>query len=209
VRRYGARRDCKQLERKTRTRPITSQELAEIGRNTGQPQHAGVPIEKIHQLVRRYPLLLNEIEHHARVQLAATGTHWQPVERGEAHRRRDRNPVSHCARRAAIAEMRDDDAAIGDFGRSMRQYRGNVFVGKPVKAVAPYALLIKRIGQRKCLINLRRSAVESGIEARDLRQFGLKVSAILIGARLYGSCKGATNASSSASNSGVTRAGRE
>ena len=70
--------------------------------------------------------------------------------------------------------MRHDNAAIGDFGRVLRQYRGDVLVGKAMKAVAPNALLIIRVGQREGLLDLRRSAVKGGIEVRYLRQFGLE-----------------------------------
>ena len=43
-----------------------------------------------------------------------------------------------------------------------------------MKAVAPNALLIIRVGQREGLLDLRRSAVKGGIEARYLRQFGIE-----------------------------------
>jgi hypothetical protein len=73
-----------------------------------------------------------------------------------------------------MRKMRDDNAAIGDFGRPLRQYRSNVFVGETVKAVAPDAFLIERIGQGEGLLDLRRGAVKGGIEACHLRQFGIE-----------------------------------
>ena len=73
--------------------------------------------------------------------------------------------------------MRDDDPAVGDLGRALRQHRGDVFVGQPVKPVAPDALLVQRIGQRKSLRHLGRGAVKRGVEARDLRQFRVQSSA--------------------------------
>src|SRR4029077_9166173 len=82
--------------------------------------------------------------------------------------------VPQSASRAAIAEMRYDNAAIGDFGRALRQYRGDVFVGKTMKAVTPDTFLIERIGQSEGLLDLRRSAVKGGIEACHLRQFGIE-----------------------------------
>ena len=165
---------AKHRDRKASTRTVAGQEFPEIRRNTRKPQHAGASVEEVYQLVRRHPLLLKEIQHHARVQLAATGTHRQPVERGEPHCRGNRNPVPHCASRAAIAEMRHDDATLGNFRRPLGQYRRDVFVGQAVKTIAPYALLKKRIGQSKCLIDLRRGAVKCGIEARHLRQFRIE-----------------------------------
>jgi hypothetical protein len=104
-----------------------------------------------------------------------------------------------------------DYAAIGDFRRLLRQYRGDVFVGQAMKTVAPYAFLVKRVRQRKSLIDLWCGPVESGVEARHLRQTGIKIHCHFDGARLYGSCNGAsgTSVSNSASNSGVMRAARE
>jgi hypothetical protein len=43
-----------------------------------------------------------------------------------------------------------------------------------MKAVAPNAFLVKRVGEREGLLDLRRGAVKSGIEACHLRQFGIE-----------------------------------
>ena len=161
---------AKHLDRKARARLVAGQKLAEIRRNPGEPEHAGAAVEEVDQRVRRHPLLLDQVQHHTGIELAAAGAHRQPVERGEPHRRCDRDPASHRASRAAIAEMRYDHPAVGDLGRALRQHRGDVFVGKAVKAVAPYPLLVERVGQRKGLLDLRRGAVEGGVEARHLRQ---------------------------------------
>jgi hypothetical protein len=77
--------------------------------------------------------------------------------------------------------MRYDDTAIGNFGRALRQHRGNVLVGEPMKAVAPDTFFIERIGQGEGLLNLRRSAVKGGIEACYLRQFGIEAHRQLYG----------------------------
>jgi hypothetical protein len=114
------------------------------------------------------------MQHDAGIELAAACAHRQAVERGEPHRRCDRNPVPHCASRAAIAQMRHDNAAIGDFGRVLRQYRCDVFVRQAVEAVASYAFLVKRVGERKGLLDVWRSAVKSSVEARHLRQAGVE-----------------------------------
>src|SRR5947209_7078614 len=103
------------------------------------------------------------MQHYAGIELAATGPHWQPIERGKPHRRCDRNPVPQRASRAAVTEMCHDYPATSDFGRTFRQNRGDVFIRKAVKAVAPDALLIERVGQRKGLLDLGSGAVEGGI----------------------------------------------
>src|SRR5712671_77536 len=88
---------AKHLDSKARSGALTGQELAEIGRNTRKAKHAGAAIQEVHQLFRRHPLLLNEVEHDAGIEFAAAGAHRQPVERGEPHRRCDRGPFPHCA----------------------------------------------------------------------------------------------------------------
>src|SRR5262249_4482620 len=103
------------------------------------------------------------MQHNTGIELAATRTHWQPVERSTPHRRRDRNPVPHRTSRAAIAEMRHNNTAIGDFGGTPRKNRGDVFVGEAVKAVAPDTLFVKGVGQRKGLLDLGCSAMKSRV----------------------------------------------
>src|SRR5262245_66320336 len=103
------------------------------------------------------------MQNDAGIELTAAGAHRQAVERREPHRCRDRNPVAHCAGRAAVAEMRHDYAAVGDFGSSLRQYRSDVFVGKTVKAVEPYALSIERVRQCERPLGLRSVAAKGGI----------------------------------------------
>jgi hypothetical protein len=55
------------------------------------------------------------------IELAAVGSHRQPVERGEAHCRCDRGTLAQRTGRAAVAEMGDDDAAVGDISCVLRQ----------------------------------------------------------------------------------------
>jgi hypothetical protein len=86
-------------------------------------------------------------------------------------------PNTHC-------QMRHDYPAIGDFGRTLRQYRGDVFVGKAMKAVAAYPLLIQRVRQWECLLDLGCSAVKCGIETRYLRQFGIEAQCHLDGSKI-------------------------
>ena len=70
------------------------------------------------------------MQYDAGIEFAAAGTrtHRQSVKGGKSHRRRDRNTCWQRAGRAAIAEMRDDDAAFGNLRRTLWQDRGDVFV---------------------------------------------------------------------------------
>src|SRR6202022_1156150 len=66
----GGRRGSKYLDDKARTRIVASQEPAEIGGNTGGAEHPLSAVEKIHQRFRRHPLLLNQVQHHAGIEVA-------------------------------------------------------------------------------------------------------------------------------------------
>jgi hypothetical protein len=57
----------------------------------------------------------------------------------------------------------------------LRQDRSDEFVGKTVKAVAPNALLKKRVGHGESLLDPGCGAVKGGVEARHLGQFGIEL----------------------------------
>ena len=68
--------------------------------------------------------------------------------------------------------MRDDDPALGDFGRNVRQGLRDVFIGKTVKSVTPDALLVQPAGYGVVVRDLVVVAVKGRVEAGDLRQRG-------------------------------------
>ena len=80
-----------------------------------------------------------------------------------------------------------------------------------MKAVAPNAFLLERVGEREGLLDLRRGAVKSGIEACHLRQSRIEAHRHLDGREVVRLMQWSQRdrASNSAINSGVTRAGRE
>src|SRR5207237_5766611 len=49
--------------------------------------------------------LVDQIEDDAGIEIAATGSHWQTVGRGESHRARHALPVGHRAHARPVAEM--------------------------------------------------------------------------------------------------------
>src|SRR5215472_1506653 len=112
----------KHLERKSRPQLRAGQQLAKIRGNTREPQHAGTSVEQIDQRVARHPLLLDQMQHDTGIERAAAGAHRQAVEGGKTHRRGHRNARLEGAGGAAIAEMRDDNPAVGDFRRLLREY---------------------------------------------------------------------------------------
>ena len=68
--------------------------------------------------------------------------------------------------------MGDDDAAVGDFGRDLAQPRADVFIGEPVEAVAPHALVVERARQAVGVGDEGMAAMEGGVETADLRRVG-------------------------------------
>ena len=82
----------------------------------------------------------------------------------------------HRAHAGAAAEMGDDNATIGfcrtkDVGKNA----GDVFIGKAMKPVPPDALGGEPTRQRERGGDFRLRMMERGVEARDLRQCGVKL----------------------------------
>jgi hypothetical protein len=113
--------------------------------------------------------MLDEVQHQAGVERARARSHHQPVEAGEAHRRRHALQLAHRAQAGAGAQMRHDDAAARPV-RQLRQHAGDIGVGQPMEAVAHIAFVDQRARQRRQLRQTRLRAVERRIETADLRQ---------------------------------------
>ena len=64
--------------------------------------------------------------------------------------------------------MRNNDAALGNFGRDLAEPPRDVLVGKAVKSVAAHPLRIERLGDRKAVSHLGMASMKSGVEAGDL-----------------------------------------
>src|ERR1700744_5910743 len=74
------------------------------------------------------------------------------------------------AHRGAIAEMGDDHVLSRDLWRYRAQLSGDELVGEAMKAIATHALVVIGARQRVGVVDERMAAVESGVEARDLRR---------------------------------------
>ena len=66
--------------------------------------------------------------------------------------------------------MGDDDVLAGDLGRDFAQLSHDVLVGESVEAVAAHALVVIGARQRIGVVDKRMAAMESGVEAGDLRR---------------------------------------
>ena len=65
--------------------------------------------------------------------------------------------------------MGDDDILARDLGRDRAQLAGDELIGESVKAVAAHALVVIGARQREGVVDERVAAMESGVEAGDLR----------------------------------------
>ena len=98
--------------------------------------------------------------------------HAEAIERGEPETAVDAPAIFQGAQAGAAAQMRHDDPALGDLWCDLRQDRGDVLVGQPVKAVALHAGAADLPGQRNQFRDGRLTAMEARVEAGDLRHAG-------------------------------------
>ena len=126
-------------------------------------------------LFRREPEVLKQVEDHAGIERAGTRAHAEAVERREAERAVDALAVPHRAEAGAAAEVRDDDASVGDLGRDVRQHRRDVLVRQAVEAVALHARGADLARQRHEL--RRRPAGRGGSSCRSTRPAARRAAA--------------------------------
>src|SRR5260370_39996660 len=118
------------------------------------------------EALRVVALLLEEIEEDAGVEVATARAHHEAARRRESHRGVERPSVAYRRHARAVAQMRDDDARGCRVGKRLH----DVFERDTVKAEAADSLVPQRARQREALGHLGHLSMESGIEARHLRQ---------------------------------------
>ena len=72
--------------------------------------------------------LFEQIEDDTGIERAAAGSHWQAVERREAHGRVNAAATAQGTKTGAIAEMRDYDPAKGDLRSDCREPAGDELI---------------------------------------------------------------------------------
>src|SRR5262245_1676161 len=118
-------------------------EQAHIVAAAGQSLQAALPVEEVFDLGDRHALLVQKMQHHARIELPRPRPHRQPVKRREAERAVDASPLAKGAEGGAAPEMRNDDAAFRSIWRRLPKTLRNIFVGETVTTVAANALRIE------------------------------------------------------------------
>ena len=127
-------------------------------------------IKEILDAVGIHAALTQEVKDHPGIERAATRAHREAVERGEAHRGVDALAVAHRAKAGPGAKMGGDDPPPRDGRGALSQGRRDVIVGKAVEPVPLDPGVVQLAGQGEALRDRRLVMMESGIEARDLRE---------------------------------------
>ena len=140
----------------------------------GQSQQAGVVVEHVLQRLGRHSFRAQQVKQDAGVDRTATGCHRQAVEGRESHRRITAYTSLERAQTCARSEVGDDDAPISDVRALSRQLVGDELIGQAMESEPFYTGVEQCAGNSEATHNIRLSAVERGIEARDLRDIGIE-----------------------------------
>ena len=81
----------------------------------------------------------------------------------------------HGAQARAAAQMGDDHARPRGITDHLRKHAGDVFIGKAVKTITPYAFVMERAGQGETPGHIRLAGMERRVEAGDLRQVWMQL----------------------------------
>ena len=104
-----------------RIRHTSCQQIAHIGAGFGQPQQARLPVDQLVDLVGRHSLLAQQVNEHARVEIARAHFHHQPRGGRESHRRIHAATVAHRGHACAAAQMSQYDSPRGTLRTSQPQ----------------------------------------------------------------------------------------
>ena len=115
------------------------------------------------------PAGLEQVEQHARIEIAAPRAHHQAAGRREPHGRVDANAVVHGGHARPVAEVRDDHPAVGRVAVERAQLLQDVLVGEAVEAVAHHSGVPELPWQGVHLRDAGHLAVEGRVEAGHLR----------------------------------------
>ena len=144
----------------------------------GQAQQAGVPGQRVLDLVERQAGHPVQVEDHGRVDVAAAGAHHQAAQRGHAHRGGHAAAAPDRAGAGAVAQVQRDHVGLG---RRVAEQRGgaagDVRVRRAVEAVPPDLppLGERRVDRPGDALG-RDGRVERGVEDRHLRHVGQQLA---------------------------------
>ena len=111
---------------------------------------------------------LQQVKHHAGIELAGPGAHGQAVDGGEAHRAVLAAAALQRAHGGARAQMAGHDPTRRQRRVDLAQAARDVLVGQPVEAIAAHARLVPAVGDGEAVRDLGVRAVKGRVEAGHL-----------------------------------------
>ena len=146
-------------------------EIAEVGADAGDAEHAGLLVEDVEHLVDADAVLVHDELDHAGVEIAAASAHRQADQRGEAHGRVDALAAVDRADGAAVAHVAGDKLELFDgLAHELGAAGGHVAVARAVEAVAADAVIPVIFIRNGVHIGLSgHGLVERGVEHGDHR----------------------------------------
>ena len=118
-------------------------EIAEVGADAGDAEHAGLLVEDVEHLVDADAVLVHDELDDTAVEIAAAGAHRQADQRGEAHGRVDALAAIDRADGAAVAHVAGDELELFDgLAHELGAAGGHVAVARAVEAVAADAVVL-------------------------------------------------------------------
>ena len=118
-----------------------------------------------------------QIRRQAGIQIAGARAHHQSRRRREAHAGVNAFAVAHGGQARAVAEMREDDAALRCRRvAEAREFFHQIGIGQTVETVALNSLGVEAARNRQQLGHARHGVVKRRVEAGHLRQFRMTLA---------------------------------
>ena len=111
---------------------------------------------------------MQQVEHDAGIERAATRSHHQAIQRRKAHGGGAAATFDSRAQTGAVAQMRHQHATRGQ-RTALLQHTHHVLVRQAMKAIAPHPLRRQPGRQGKVVVHRVQCGVKSGVKAGDLR----------------------------------------
>ena len=97
-------------------RGFSFEQVAHVRADPRNPEQPGLLVDQFVQRGRRHPPFDQQVQEDAGIEVAGAGAHHEAAGGRETHRRIDADPAAHRRHARPVAEVGDDDAALGLFG---------------------------------------------------------------------------------------------
>ena len=144
-----------------RIRGTSREQVLHVRRRAGERQEAAFAVDEPRERLL-VVTVIEQVEHHAGIEVARARPHDETTGRREPHRRVDRAPVADGDHARAVAQVREHRTS------SHRLDLCYVLVRESVNPVAAYSRVEQRRGKREPLRDVGQRAVKRRVEARHL-----------------------------------------